>query len=169
MCSNSQCGRYKLHLQTGSITLNTQQRHCLLHPMHFNCQTIYSWMKFIVFKNALMQRGLKHNYSYSFSSHLLRWLLKQNKHRNQFDFKGCSCVCVMGRQGKNKKRKKKLFKSWSQLISITSCVSYRVSGPPPWESVKERKWEKWEKEEEEVWRRVLGQKAEGDYSSFSHV
>lgn len=49
-----------------------------------------------------MQRGLKHNYSYSFSSHLLGWLLKQNKQRNQFDFKGCLCVCVCDGEGGKK-------------------------------------------------------------------
>lgn len=65
------------------------------------------------------------------------------------------------------KEEKKLFKSRSQLISVTTSVNCRVSGPLLQESEKGRKWEKWE--EEGVWRRVLGQKSLGDYSPLSHV
>lgn len=165
MCCNSQSSRYEFHLQTGSIKLNTQQRHCSLYTVLFNCQTNCNSVKFIVFQKQSHAKRLETWYLYSYSVHLLntylKWLLKKkNKWRNQFDLRGKG-------KGEKEEKKEKLFKSWPQLISITSSASYRVSCPLLRESAKWRKWEKWE--EEEVWRRVLGQKSLGDYSPLSHV
>lgn len=166
MCCNSQSGRYEFHLQTGSIKLNTQQRHCSLYAVLFNCQTNCKWVKFIVFQKQSHAKRLETWYLYSYSAHLLntylKWLLKRKK-----QVKESIWLKREREKEKRKKKKKKLFKSWPQLISITSSASYRVSCPLLRESAKWRKWEKWE--EEEVWRRVLGQKSLGDYSPLSHV
>lgn len=47
------------------------------------------------------------------------------------------------------------------------CEQPCVWPAAPTERAKGRKWEKWEKEG--VWRRVLGQKSQGDYSPLSDV
>lgn len=66
----------------------------------------------------------------TFTEHLAKMNIKASKQRNQFDLRG---------GGKREKTERKLFKSRSQLISVTSSVNYQVSGPLLQGSEKERK------------------------------
>lgn len=115
MCCNSQSGRYEFHLQTGSIKLNTQQRHCSLYAVLFNCQTNCNWVKFIVFQKQSHAKRLETWYLYSYSAHLLNTYFKmiikeKNKWRNQFDLRG---------KGKRKKGRKK-----KETLQIMASIDF---------------------------------------------